>query len=331
MQIEILRQIDNTNFILRLKRSIIFFMEWINYHHLLYFWLVSREGSLARASAQLRLAQSTVSKQIHQLESMLGHSLFTKKGRKLVLTESGRVVFRYADEIFSLGRELMDTLSDRPVGKPPRITVGVADVVPKLIAEHVLAAVLNFEQPVRLTCREDKPDRLLADLAMHDLDVILTDAPASPHIKIRAFNHLLGGSEVAFFGRQELANKYRRNFPVSLNGAPMLLPTENTVMRRSLEQWFESHNIRPAIMGECEDSALLKAFGYRGIGIFPAASIVTKEIEAQYQVKLIGRASGVIERLYAVTVERRIKHPAVAAICREAEMWFGSVMKESKN
>lgn len=306
-------------------------MEWINYHHLLYFWLVSREGSLARASAELRLAQSTVSKQIHQLESMLGHSLFSKKGRKLVLTESGLVVFRYADEIFGLGREMMDTLNDRPVGKPPRITVGVADVVPKLIAEHVLAAVLQLQEPVRLTCREDKPDRLLADLAMHDLDVILTDAPASPHIKIRAFNHLLGGSEIAFFGRQELAMKYRRNFPASLNGAPMLLPTENTVMRRSLEQWFESHDIRPVVMGECEDSALLKAFGYRGIGIFPAASIVTKEIEAQYQVKSIGKASGVIERLYAVTVERRIKHPAVAAICRGAEMWFGSIMRGAKN
>lgn len=298
-------------------------MEWINYHHLLYFWLVSREGSLARASAALRLAQSTVSKQIHQLESTLGHPLFSKKGRKLVLTESGRIVFRYADEIFGLGREMLDTLSDRPAGKPTRITVGVADVVPKLIAEHVLAAVLKSEEPVRLTCREDKPDRLLANLATHDLDVVLMDAPASPHIKIRAFNHLLGGSEIAFFGRPELAAKYRRNFPASLNGAPMLLPTENTAMRRSLEQWFDSHDIRPTVMGECEDSALLKAFGYRGIGIFPAASIVTKEIEAQYRVKSIGKASGVVERLYAVTVERRIKHPAVAAICREAEIWLG--------
>jgi LysR family transcriptional activator of nhaA len=306
-------------------------MEWINYHHLLYFWLVAREGSLARASSELRLAQSTVSKQIHQLEALLGHTLFSKKGRSLALTESGRVVFRYADEIFGLGREMLDTLRDRPVGKPARITVGVADVVPKLVAEHVLAAVLKLENPVHLTCKEDKPDRLLADLAMHDLDVILTDAPASPHVKIRAFNHLLGESEIAFFGRRELAMKYRRNFPASLNGAPMLLPTENTMMRRSLEQWFESHDIRPIVIGECEDSALLKAFGYRGIGIVPAASVITKEIKAQYRLQSIGMASGVTERLYAVTVERRIKHPAVAAICREAEKWFGSITSGTKS
>jgi LysR family transcriptional activator of nhaA len=306
-------------------------MEWINYHHLLYFWFVAREGSLARASSELRLAQSTVSKQIHQLEALLGHTLFSKKGRSLALTESGRVVFRYADEIFGLGREMLDTLRDRPVGKPARITVGVADVVPKLVAEHVLAAVLKLENPVHLTCKEDKPDRLLADLAMHDLDVILTDAPASPHVKIRAFNHLLGESEIAFFGRRELAMKYRRNFPASLNGAPMLLPTENTMMRRSLEQWFESHDIRPIVIGECEDSALLKAFGYRGIGIVPAASVITKEIKAQYRLQSIGMASGVTERLYAVTVERRIKHPAVAAICREAEKWFGSITSGTKS
>jgi LysR family transcriptional activator of nhaA len=300
-------------------------MEWINYHHLLYFWLVSREGSLARASAELRLAQSTVSKQIHQLEHLLGHSLFSKKGRRLVLTESGRVVFRYADEIFGLGREMLDTLRDRPVGKPGRITVGVADVVPKLVAEHVLAAVLKLAEPMRLTCREDKPERLLASLALHELDVILTDAPASPHVKVRAFNHLLGASEIAFFGCPELASKYRRNFPASLNGAPVLLPTENTVMRRSLEQWFESQDIRPVVMGEFEDSALLKVFGLRGVGLFPAASVIKKEIEAQYNVRSIGNVSGVSERLYAVTVERRIKHPAVAAICHAAEMWFTSV------
>ena len=160
---------------------------------------------------------------------MLGHSLFSKKGRRLVLTESGRVVFRYADEIFGLGREMLDTLRDRPIGKPGRITVGVADIVPKLVAEHVLAAVLKLAEPMRLTCREDKPDRLLADLALHELDVILTDAPASPHVKIRAFSHLLGASEVSFFGCPKLAAKYRRNFPSSLHGAPVLLPTENTV------------------------------------------------------------------------------------------------------
>jgi LysR family transcriptional regulator, transcriptional activator of nhaA len=300
-------------------------MEWINYHHLLYFWLVAREGSLARASGELRLAQSTVSKQIHQLETTLGNALFAKSGRRLVLTESGRVVFRYAEEIFGLGREMVDTLKDRPVGKPLRVTVGVADIVPKLVAEHVLAPALKLSERVRLICREDKPDRLLADLALHELDVILTDAPPSPQVKVRAFSHLLGASEIAFFGRPELASKYRRDFPSSLNGAPVLLPTENTVMRRSLEQWFESRGIRPDIVGEFEDSALLNVFGLRGAGLFPAASVISRELETQYKVRPVGTVSGVQERLYAVTVERRIKHPAVAAICDAAERWFKPV------
>jgi len=297
-------------------------MEWINYHHLLYFWTVSRQGNLARASAELRLAQSTVSKQIHQLEAMLGHSLFARSGRRLVLTESGRVVFRYAEEIFGLGREMVNTLKDRPVGKPLRVTVGVADIVPKLVAEHVLAPALKLTGQVRLICREDKPDRLLANLALHELDVILTDAPASPQLNLHAFNHLLGSSEVAFFGRPKLAARYLRNFPASLNGAPVLLPTENTMMRRSLEQWFESENIRPDIVGEFEDSALLNVFGLRGAGLFPAASVISHELEVQHKVRFVGVVRGVQERLYAITVDRRIKHPTVAAICEAAETWF---------
>lgn len=294
-------------------------MEWVNYHHLLYFWLVAREGSLARASAELRLAQSTVSKQIHLFEHVLGHDLFVKSGRRLVLTESGRVVFRYADEIFGLGREMLDTLRGRPVGKPLRVTVGVADVVPKLITERVLSPALESIGPARLVCREDSSDRLLAELALHELDVILTDAPASPDVKVRAFNHFLGESEIAFFGRADLATKYRRGFPASLDGAPLLLPTDNTVLRRSLDQWFEAKQVRPNIVGEFEDGALLKVFGLRGMGIFPAAVAISKEVEAQYRVRLVGRVPDVHERLYAVTIERRIKHPAVVAICEAAK------------
>ena len=293
-------------------------MEWVNYHHLLYFWLVAREGSLARASAELRLAQSTVSKQIHLFEDVLGHDLFAKSGRRLVLTESGRVVFRYADEIFGLGREMLDTLRDRPVGRPLRVTVGMADVVPKLIAERVLAPALKLAGPVRLVCREDKPDRLLADLALHELDVILTDAPASPNVKVRAFNHLLGESEIAFFGRAELATRYRRDFPASLDGAPVLLPTENTVLAPVARSVVRGQGVRPNVVGEFEDSALLKVFGLRGAGLFPAPSVIAKEVEAPVPGAAIGKVPEVRERLYAVTVERRIKHPAVVAICQTA-------------
>ncbi len=294
-------------------------MEWLNYHHMLYFWLVAREGSLAGASAELRLAQSTISKQIHQLEDMLGHALFTKSGRRLVLTESGRVVFRYADEIFGLGREMLDTLRDRPVGKPLVVTVGIADVVPKIVAERVLSSALKLAEPVRLICREGKPDRLLADLAIHELDVILTDAPANPNVKVRAYNHLLGESEIGFFGSGDLAAECRSGFPHSLSEVPMLLPTDNTVLRRSLEQWFEATGIRPNVVGEFEDSALLMVFGLRGSGVFPSTMAVAKDVEEHYKLKAIGEASGVRERLYAVTVERRIKHPAVVAICDAAK------------
>ena len=294
-------------------------MEWVNYHHLLYFWLVAREKSLARASAELRLAQSTVSKQIHVFEHVLGHRLFEKSGRRLVLTDSGTVVFRYAEEIFGLGREMLATLRDRPVGRPLRVTVGIADVVPKLLAERVLAPALHLPGPVRLICKENTSDRLLADLALHELDVVLTDAPAGPNVKIRAFSHLLGSSEIVFFGRAELARKYRRGFPGSLHGAPMLLPTENTVLRRSLDQWLDAQELRPIVVGEFEDSALLNVFGLKGVGLFPAASVIAKEVESQYKVRPIGKVPDVREHLYAVTVERRIKHPAVVAICEAAK------------
>jgi len=290
----------------------------MNYHHLLYFWLVAREGSLARASTELRLAQSTVSKQIHQFEDVLGHKLFCKSGRQLALTESGQVVFRYADEIFGLGREMLDTLRDRPVGKPLRVTIGIADVVPKLVAERVIAPALALPEPVRLVCLEDSPVRLLGKLALHELDVILTDAPANPNVKVRAFSHLLGESSIGFFGRPEFLSKLRKGFPASLSGAPMLLPTDDTMLRRSIDQWFDANGVHPDVIGEFEDGALLKVFGYRGVGVFPASMAVAHEVEQQYKVKLIGVASNVSERLYAVTVERRIKHPAVVAISEAA-------------
>jgi len=289
-------------------------MEWLNYHHLLYFWHVAREGGLEGAGAKLMLAPSTVSKQIHELERSLGHPLFAKKGRRLALTESGRIAFRYAEEIFGLGRELQSTFEERPVGRPLRLSVGVADVVPKLVAQRVLESVRRIGTPVRLVCREDKPDRLLAELSILNLDVILTDAPAVARSDARTFSHLLGEYTVTLFGKAPLAARLRPGFPMSLNGAPFLLPTENTMLRRSLDVWLDSHDIRPNIVGEFEDSALLMAFGQRGAGIFPAPTPIAMEIERQYRVTRVGVVPGVRERLYAVSMERQVNHPAVAAI-----------------
>jgi len=293
-------------------------MEWLNYHHLLYFWVVAREGSVTRASEHLGLAQPTVSCQLKALEDSLGEKLFSRVGRRLVLTDVGRVVYRYAEEIFSLGRELQDTLKDRPTGRPMRLTVGIADAVPKLVAHRLLLPALSLPEPVHVVCREDKPERLLAELSVHALDLVLSDAPVAPGVMVKAYSHLLGETEIAIFGTEPLAAAHRRGFPRSLDGAPMLLPTENTTLRRSIEQWLDHERIRPKVVGEFEDSALLKVFGQAGKGLFPAPAVIESEVRSQYDVKLVGRVPGVKERFYAISAERRLKHPAVVAISEAA-------------
>jgi LysR family transcriptional activator of nhaA len=295
-------------------------MEWLNYHHLLYFWVVAREGSVTRASEQLGLAQPTVSGQLKALEDSLGEKLFARVGRRLVLTDVGRVVYRYAEEIFSLGRELQDALKDRPTGRPLRFTVGVADVVPKLVAHRLLLPALSLPEPVHVICREDKPERLLAELSVHTLDLVLSDAPVGPGVMVKAYSHLLGETEVAFFGTEALAAAHRRGFPRSLDGAPLLLPTENTSLRRSIDQWLDHERIRPRVVGEFEDSALLKVFGQEGKGLFPAPAVIEAEVRAQHGVRLVGRVPEVKERFYAISAERRLKHPAVVAISEAARL-----------
>lgn len=293
-------------------------MEWLNYHHLYYFWTVAREGTVARAGQTLRLAQPTISGQIRALERSLGERLFAREGRRLALTETGRVVYRYADEIFLLGRELTDTLRGRPTGRPLRLVVGVADVVPKLITYHVLEPALAIAEPVRLIVREGKPDQLLAALALHELDLVLTDAPMPASVKVKGFNHLLGECGVEVFASARLAKKLRPRFPKSLEGAPFLLPTDNTTLRRTLDQWFDAKGIRPRTVGEFEDFALLKLFGQAGVGAFAAHAAIAREVRRQYGVVPVGRIDGLREHFYAISVERRLKHPAVVAILEAA-------------
>jgi LysR family transcriptional regulator, transcriptional activator of nhaA len=289
-------------------------MDWLNYHHLFYFWTVAREGSIARACDKLLLAQPTISGQLRALEKSLGDKLFTRAGRGLALTDTGRMVYRYADEIFSLGKELSDTLKGRPSGRPIRLMVGVADVLPKMISFRLLEPALRLPEAIQVVCREDKPDRLLADLAVHGLDIVLADAPVSPSVKVRAFNHLLGECGVSVMGTADLAKSLRKRFPQSLDGAPFLLPTDNTSLRRALDQWFDARAIRPAIRAEFEDSALLKVFGQAGVGVFVAPTAVEDEVRDQFGVQLVGRINEVRERFYAISVERKLKHPAVLAI-----------------
>jgi LysR family transcriptional activator of nhaA len=289
-------------------------MEWVNYHHLLYFWAVAREGGLVPAGKLLGLSHPTLSAQVHALEDQLGEKLFTRMGRKLALTDVGRVVFRYADEIFTLGREMVDTVKGRRVGQPLRLDVGVVDVVPKLVVRRLLQPALSMPEPVRIACYEDSYDKLLVELAQHTLDIVIADSPVPTGSSVRAFSHLLGETGVSFFGSKALARKFKKGFPKSLDRAPMLLPLEDSTLGRALHQWFERHDVRPRIVAEFEDSALLKVFGADGIGIFTAPTAVQREVCRQYGVSVIGDAVGVKERFYAVSVERRLKNPAVIAI-----------------
>lgn len=294
-------------------------VDWLNYHHLLYFWTAAKEGSITRAAEALHLSQPTLSTQIGKLEKSLGVKLFDRKGRSLVLTDTGQVVYRYADEIFSLGRELVDAVRGRPGEDAIRLLVGVPDVLPKLIVYRLLKPALELDESVKLVCHEGKLNDLLSDLALHRLDIVLADSPLTPNVSVRAFNHLLGQCSVTVFGTPTLARKYRRGFPQSLNGAPMLLPTQTTTLRRSLEQWFDRHDIRPNVKHEFEDSAVLKVFGQEGEGLVVVPTAMEREVEEQYSLKPLGRIEEITERFYAISVERRLKHPAVVAISEAAK------------
>lgn len=295
-------------------------MEWLNYHHLLYFYVVAKEGSIARACEELRLAQPTISGQLRMLEESLGEKLFDRAGRGLALTEIGKVVFRYAEQIFTLGTELQQTLKGLPTRRP--LVVGIADVLPKMVAYRLLEPARRLPEKVRMICREGRPERLVADLATGDLDIVLTDAPMNQTLRVKAFNHLLGECRIAFFGTAKHLLKYRKGFPKSLDGAPMLLPSDDSAIRGALEQWFDEIKVHPVIIGEFADTALLEIFGEAGDGIFPAPDLLESQLKKQHGVQLIGATNEVRERFYVISVERRLKHPAVIAISQAAKRGF---------
>jgi LysR family transcriptional activator of nhaA len=294
-------------------------MEWLNYHHLLYFWVVAREGSIVKAGKELRLAQPTISGQIHRLEETLGEKLFSRRGRSLVLTEAGRVAYRYADEIFSLGREFVDVLRGRGGGRPVRLVVGVADVLPPSLVRRFLEPAFRLGESVQVICRADKSvEEFLAELAVHKVDVVIADGPANSAIAVRAFNHLLGECGTSFFAAGKLAASTGRGFPHSLDGKPFLLPGAPSTVRRALEQWFDSLGIQPRIVAEFDDSALAKEFGKEGVGVFAAPAVIEAEVRRDYHVRVVGRSDAVRQQFYAISVERKIKHPAVIAVCESA-------------
>jgi LysR family transcriptional regulator, transcriptional activator of nhaA len=294
-------------------------MEWLNYHHLRYFWAVAKAGSLRKAAEQLRVSEPSISAQIQALEESLGEELFRRSGRGLVLTETGRMVYGFAEEIFSLGQELLSSLKGMPASRELKLNVGLADSVPKLVAHEILKPVFHHPTRIHVVCREGKVDDLLAQLATLRLDIVLADEPAPTSLKVKTFNHLLGTCGVAFCALPALARKLRPGFPHSLHDAPALLPTQNTNLRRSLEQWFRTLEIRPRIVGEFEDAAMRTVVAAEGLGFMPISAAVSKDALTRYRLQVFGSTEQCTDQFYAITAERRLTHPAVLLITQNAQ------------
>ncbi|MFA5242567.1 MAG: transcriptional activator NhaR [Sulfuricella sp.] len=290
----------------------------LNYKHLHYFWAVAKAGGVTRASERLHLTPQTISGQLSLFEEVLGEKLFKRVGRSFELTETGRMVLSYADEIFSLGQELEEVLHHRPTGRPLQFSVGITDSVPKALAYLLLEPAMQEAQPPRIVCREGKVADLLTELAVHRLDLVIADSPMPRSIDVRGFSHLLGECGLTFFATKELAQRHTGPFPHCLDGAPLLLPGEDVAVRSRLIRWLGDKRIRPRITGEFDDSALMKAFGQAGAGIFTAPSAIAEQVKRQYEVVSIGATEEVIEQFYAISVERKLTHPAVVAISRAA-------------
>lgn len=293
-------------------------MRHLNYNHLLYFWTVAREGSIAKATQSLHLTPQTISGQLKLLEESVGEPLFNRVGRGLAMTETGHMVYQYADEIFTLGAELTSRVKTGSVIVPALLAVGIVNSIPKLVASRILQPVLESEIPIRLVCREGALDALLGDLAVHQLDLVLSDRTIPSGLSVKAFSHSLGSSDIAFFAKKGMTRKYKKNFPQSLHEAPMLLPTMDNPIRRALDEWFGDQGISPTLVAEFEDSALMKAFGLSGNGIFPAPAATSDEVEHMYHCGRIGPAIPVRENYYAISPERKLKHPAVLKIIENA-------------
>ena len=289
-------------------------MEFLNYHHLRYFWTVAKEGGLTKAAAKLHVSQPTISAQIHELESVLGEKLFRRAGRNLALTDTGQQVLSYAEEIFSLGQDLVNAVKQRPTTRPLRLNLGVADALPKLVSYRIIEPIFRLPQPVQVCCSETNVSDMLLELAAYRLDIVLADEPASSGVTSRVFNHFLGESGVTLCAMPVLATRLRRGFPKSLNGAPALLPMQNSGLRRSLEKWFHAVGVRPRLVGEFYDPAFVNALAIHGLGFMTVPTVVVKEVVHRFGFRVIGQTDECQQQFYAITPERKLTHPAVAAI-----------------
>jgi LysR family transcriptional activator of nhaA len=294
-------------------------MSSLNYKHLHYFWAVAKAGSIARASEQLHLTPQTISGQLSLFESIQGERLFKKSGRNLELTEAGRLVLSYAEDIFSLGKELEQVLHHLPTERIVQLRVGVSDSVAKAVAYRLLEPALRIPQTLKINCREGKLEYLLAELAVHKLDVVITDTPMPTNVNVRGYTHQLGECGISFFGTEKLMQQYPAPFPACLDGAPLLLPGDDSALRSKLMHWLNAHQLHPRITGEFDDSALMSAFGQAGAGFFAKPSAITDIVTRQYDVQLAGSTEEIKEQFYAISIQRKLTHPAVLAISRAAQ------------
>lgn len=303
----------------RIFQTIVGEVNWLNYHHLYYFWAVAKNGSLTEACKTLRLAKPTVSGQIRRLEEVLGEKLFQKRGRHLEMTEIGRVTFQHAEEIFSTGHELMNVLQGKPTHRPTRIAIGIAGVLAKPIVQKLLKPALQLSRPTAIICNEDRSlEQFIAQLTMHELDVVFSDAPAGPFSGKRVFSHLLGACGTTFFAKRTLKRSLKGTFPNCLHNQAILLPTQKSMLRKSLDQWFYEKNLHPRVVGEFDDPALMDICGQAGMGIFPGPSVIESDLKKRYQVEVLGRVKTLRHRFYALSIDKKLNNPAVVAICESA-------------
>lgn len=296
--------------------------DWLNYHHLLYFWTVAREGSISAASRKLHLAQPTISGQLKKLEQRSGGALFERVGRSMVLTDLGHTVYKYADEIFSIGHELAEFLKGRPGHRAPRLRVGIPEVLPKLIAFRLLQPVLSLPAPLQLDCQEGTQDQLLAKLAANELDVVFSDSPATGRLRVRVYNHALGECGVGLFATRRLMRRFSGPLPGSLTGAPFLLPSPGTSLRRSFDQWHLNSELTLQVVGEFDDTALMKVFAEADLGFVPSPLAIEADIEQQFSLHRILTLPDTKESFYAITADRKLRHPAIVAISEFARASF---------
>ncbi len=294
----------------------------INFKHLHYFWVVAKQGGIMRASENLHITPQTISGQIRLLEEQLGQSLFEKVGRNLEITETGRMVLSYADDIFSLGYELEETVKNTSKDRAQLLRVGVADVVPKSIAYRLLEPALTLNDPIRFVCKENNLDTLLGELALHKLDIVIADGPIPQRLGVKGYNHALGECGISFLAAPKLADTLSPDFPSNLSGAPFLMPSELSSLQPQLLHWFERQHILPKVVGEFDDSALMKAFGQAGVGVFIVPSAIASEVATQYKVNILGETHKIREQFFAITAERRVTNPAVIAINETARDWL---------